>query len=230
MRAASIGGERFGRLVALRQGGSDGHGNALWVCQCDCGAIASVSRLRLRSGDTRSCGCLRRESISQIGRSHVRHGHTVGRVDGKQTLSSTYKSWLSMKSRCLWPSAKDYHRYGGRGITIASAWADDFAAFLRDMGERRPGTTLERIDNDGNYEPGNCRWATKREQAQNRRPCDITRLMITLNGVTKSLPEWSAATGIRLATLYQRHQTGWTAERLLTPPTVNGRSRRTLAP
>lgn len=225
MRGSPFDNQRFGRLVALRRSGNDGHGNAVWVCACDCGATVAVSRPALRSGSTRSCGCLRRESIGQIGRSHVRHGHTAGRIGGKQTISSTYKSWMSMKLRCLNPRAKGYEDYGGRGITIARAWADDFAAFLADMGERQPGTSIERINNDGHYEPGNCRWATVKEQAQNRRRSSIDRLMITRDGITRSLPEWAASTGINKTTLYRRRQCGWTVERLLTPPPTNGRSR-----
>lgn len=133
------------------------------------------------------------------------HGHTGG---GRRT--PTYLSWQSMRCRCINPSHPRYRYYGGRGITIAPAWVD-FAVFLRDMGERPPGTTLDRIDNDGNYEPGNCRWATPAQQAANRRPGDLLR--------PNSLRGKARAAGLPYMVVYQRYKIlGWSLKRALSTP------------
>lgn len=149
-------GMRFGRLTIVAHGGS-----RKWLCQCDCGTRKIVLIGNLRSGGTQSCGCMRIEKAER-----VRHGHT-SKGHGRQT--PTYGSWHAMNSRCRNPKATGYERYGGIGVTICDRWLV-FETFLADMGERPEGTTLDRIDNDGNYEPGNCRWATYKQQAENKHP------------------------------------------------------------
>jgi hypothetical protein len=152
-----ITGVRFGRLVAQRLSAMVG-GRAHWICQCDCGTERIVGVAWLRSGNTMSCG-----SCSKLGNQRAKkHGYSP---KGQRTL--TYNSWQAMKKRCFDPKTNGYRYWGGRGITICERWMQ-FENFLADMGERPEGTTLDRVDVNGNYESSNCRWATPIEQRANR--------------------------------------------------------------
>lgn len=132
-----------------------------WKCRCSCGAIVDVVVGNLRSGNTKSCGCKKAERIAKA---RSVHGHNK-----RGASSREYNSWASMKARCENPTNHKYRIYGARGISICDRWKESFVAFLEDMGQRPPGTSLDRIDVDGNYEPGNCRWADPKTQTSNRR-------------------------------------------------------------
>lgn len=159
-------GMRFGRLLVLekssdREGGS-GHTSVKWKCQCDCGNISFPITGRLRSGMSKSCGCVSREKLRTL---RKKHG---------QYMTNTYRIWMSMNARCNNPKHLNYNNYGGRGISVCERWKE-YSNFLADMGERPKGLSIDRINNDGSYEPENCRWATALEQAHNKRNPWITR-------------------------------------------------------
>jgi len=161
-------GQRFTRLVVLAFADLDKYRHSRWRCQCDCGRTVIVTADNLRRGGTRSCGCVRRERLLAI--DNATHGDWRG---GRATKE--YKAWELMLYRCRNPRCHAYKNYGGRGIRVCGRWLD-YGAFLADVG-RAPGKeySLDRVNNDGHYEPGNVRWATWNEQARNRRPLASNR-------------------------------------------------------
>jgi hypothetical protein len=159
MRSIDMAGFRFGRLSVLSQQGKK-RGELAWLCQCDCGGQVVTGGYKLRSGQTQSCGCLHKEVISKI-YSDLKKSHGM-------SYTSEYKSWSQMIDRCERTTHEAYHRYGGRGIKVCDAWRNSFEAFFADMGERPKGHSIDRINNDGDYEPSNCKWSTPKQQSNNR--------------------------------------------------------------
>jgi hypothetical protein len=201
---------RFGRLVVLKRAKPDGKCTRYW-CLCDCGKKKCIPARALRSGNTRSCGCLGREC-----RRTNRRTHGFAPRGGWHPL---YRCWLMMKDRCINEQNKSYFSYGGRGIVVCEEWLHDFAAYLRDVEKLGPRPTprhsIDRKDNDGPYAPWNIRWASPKEQSHNKqRP--VTSL--TFGGKTLTLKEWSDQTGLRYLTLYKRMKLGLSAEAILTTP------------
>lgn len=196
-------GQQFGRLEVIEQAGQDKWRHSLWLCKCICGNTKIIPGCDLRSS-TKSCGCLRKEG------NRLKHGQNKNKKPTK-----TYKSWDSMKQRCNNPNNKDYENYGGRGITVCEEW-QEFCNFFKDMGECPEGCSLDRTDNDHGYNKENCRWATDKQQARNRR--DNRKL--TFNGKTKCLTFFAEEYGIPRRTLQNRlDMYHWPLEKALTTQT-----------
>ncbi len=201
-----LAGKKFGRLTVLRETDRAACGRIRWLCLCECGKESEVFAESLTSGNTRSCGCLVKEIARQRCKARTVHG---------KKATPEHGVWATMKARCSNPKVSGYQNYGGRGIKVCERWAGSFLAFLEDMGTRpSPKHSIDRIDKDGNYEPKNCRWATRHEQARNR----SDNLVIEHGGERLTLAEWSERTGLKGMTIKNRLHRGWTVEQTLTLP------------
>lgn len=195
---------RYGKLVVLNTflfKEKSGIKRTRSECLCDCGNKKEVRLSSLNSGNTISCGCAASQNRTIL-------------VDGfKSTDHPLLRTWDSMKNRCLNKNNKSYHNYGGREITVCDRWLNSFSNFVEDMGPKPTNLhSIDRIDNDGNYEPKNCRWATPKEQANNMR----VNVCYTYNGETKTEVEWSRSLGGCRGLIYDRIKRGWSVERAVT--------------
>lgn len=202
-----IAGQRFGRLVAVELRGRK-NGKAAWLCRCDCGREIVTLGTMLRMGDSRSCGCYAADRAARL---HRTHG---------ASKSPEYKTWRSMLGRCHRKTDPGWKNYGGRGISVCERWRRSFQSFLADMGPRpSPAHSIDRINNDRGYGPGNCRWATQLQQQNNRRS---TRLAM-FRGRRLSLSEIAREAGVPFQTLWRRvRRAGWEIERAISTPSRQG--------
>lgn len=208
-------GDHFERLVVIRETDPivfPSGTKRQFLCRCTCGIIKPFTAQSLINGKSQSCGCRKRELASARA---MKHGHSVGGV-----RSPEHSAWHKMLQRCYNPKDRRYQEWGGRGITVCDRWRgpNGFANFLGDMGPR-PSLrhSIDRFpDNDGNYEPGNCRWATMKEQCNNKSNNHI----ITFHGKTQTLTQWAEELGIHYATLEDRIRHQWPIERALTEPVI----------
>lgn len=206
-----LAGQRFGMLHVLAEAGRDRHGAVLWRAKCDCQKETMARGSQLLSGVTTSCGC----GISIASSRPRKHG---------KCKTPLFRVWMGMKARCSQPNNRAFQNYGGRGILVCAQWMD-FAAFEQDMATNyRPGLEIERIDNNGNYEPGNCRWATRKEQTLNTR----RNHYINWQGTRLPLALWAERAGLSPNTLLYRLRRGWSIDRAMTTPPAPRTSRSVL--
>ncbi len=202
-----ITGQKFGRLTALRRLGSKSN-QSRWECECECGTIKDYALYQIKSGKTQSCGCLQKELTIQ--RSTI-HGHST-----REDMTDTYVIWCGIKARCFNENEPAYKNYGGRGITMCDRWNESYENFLADVGERPSKKhSIDRIDNEKGYEPGNCRWATRAEQSRNNR----RNVWYEHQGEKMVLNDWAKEYNIPQKTLWYRlRHAGWTIEKALNTP------------
>lgn len=197
-------GKKFSRLIVVCKTDNDKYGKTQWLCKCNCGKRVVVTGSRLKNGNTKSCGCLRLDKL--IGTS-TKHGHAK-----KNKKSRIYRIWIHMIQRCVNPNNKKYPRYGGRGIGVCERWKR-FENFLEDMGKLpTEDYSIDRIDNNGNYSMSNCRWETCEQQSRNT----SKNRLITHDGKSKCLAEWSEKTGINRNTITSRLEAGWPIKEVFT--------------
>ena len=218
MKTIDISNKKFGKLLALKRC-TNMSGKTAWECKCDCGNITFVTTSNLTCNRIRSCGCLKIKQLLERSTTHNQR-HTV-----------LYSVWRGLRQRCNNPKHASYHNYGGRGITVCEEWDKSFQAFYdwsyangystENQKDEKLKLTIDRIDNNGNYEPSNCRWVDRKTQTRNMR----TTRFITFNGQNKSVSEWCEIYGIKLQTFNTRIRNGWSIEEALTKPIGSKKSK-----
>lgn len=204
-----ITGNQYGRLTVIGFSHSKSR-RSYWKCRCTCGKEKVIYGGSLKNGDTLSCGCLGKEHRTQ---SITKHG---------MTKTKLYRVWSNMLSRCYIESSSRYYRYGARGITVCDEWRNSFEAFYSwaMANGYTENLTIDRKDVNGNYEPDNCRWATRKEQMNNY----SGNRHLEYNGMVKTVAEWAEVTGLNVGTIRSRLKNGWSAERALTEKPYIGRN------
>jgi hypothetical protein len=218
MKTVDISNKKFGKLLAVKRC-TNMSGKTAWECKCDCGNITFVTTSNLTCNRIRSCGCLKIKQLLERSTTHNQR-HTV-----------LYSVWRGLRQRCNNPKHASYHNYGGRGITVCEEWDKSFQAFYdwsyangystENQKNEKLKLTIDRIDNNGNYEPSNCRWVDRKTQTRNMR----TTRFITFNGQNKSVSEWCEIYGIKLQTFNTRIRNGWSIEEALTKPIGSKKSK-----
>ena len=205
-------GEKFNRLTLIEPAGFDNINRPIWLCKCECGNMKNIRYWDVVQGRSKSCGCLRNEKahdrLIAYNKSHnIKHNECRTRL---------YNIWSGMTQRCCNQNSHGYKDYGARGITVCEEWMKDYRNFRKWATENGydDNLSLDRINNDGNYEPSNCRWATNVEQARNRR----NNLIVTYKGKTQTLMEWSKELNIKYDVLWRRLKKGWSPERTFERP------------
>lgn len=198
-RKLELSGAVFGRLTVTDSSSVDRCGKVQWVCRCSCGNIVSVVGSKLKSGYTKSCGCLALEV-------RTKHGNS---------RKSEYRIRLTMIQRCHNPKSRQYKDYGGRGITVCERWRESFDAFYADMGQRpSKDHSLERVDNNSGYCKENCKWATRKEQSRNMR----SNVLLFCDGQPITVTDWASEAKVKRNTVYSRKSRGWTDPEVLSTP------------
>lgn len=203
MKTIDLTGQKFGRLTVIARAQSNKDGQPRWMCQCDCGNTTISYGMHLKSGASKSCGCLTAEKSRERA---TKHGLSTTKL---------YPIWKGIKHRCYNPNNKRFMHYGAKGIRICTEWQGNFKVFYdwAMANGYKDGLTIERIDINGNYEPSNCRWATTKEQANNK----SQNHFLTYNGKTQTMAQWAEETGIKYTTLRARiNDYHWSVERALT--------------
>lgn len=215
MKKLELTGQKFGRLTCRKPMGVDSHNNSLWLFDCECGNTIIAKGSSVKNGRVKSCGCLAREAASRLGKQLGLASKTHGMTDTRQ-----YGIWCAMIRRCENKNVGSYEYYGGRGIRVCSRW-HSFESFWEDMGPTyKDGLEIDRIDNDGDYCPENCRWVSRMKQMNN---CSHNR-KITHGGKTLTLSQWERETGIDNRTIGARLNRGWSVQKTLTLEPVLGRN------
>jgi hypothetical protein len=207
MKFQNLVGQKFGNAIVLKRVANKG-GRVAYLCKCDCGNEFVTTALNLKSGDTKSCGCIRAKMLSSR---NERHGKSKTRL---------YRIWLGIKKRCTNKNESCYKNYGGRGIKICDEWVNNYPAFetWANANGYNENLTIDRIDVNGNYCPNNCRWITKQEQGYNKR----NSRFIEYNNKKRTVAEWAKELGINYDTIHLRLQRGWPIEKVLSRENYHG--------